>query len=211
MGIRVGTGEDLESGEPKVRKYRQLFTGDKGIGFFGSLSRFMAQKRRDLSSVSSDSLSVVAERWKETLKHMRAFGFSRSQGTRVVDYRPFHSLKVLCLDANLLCFLGNKSDLHLPPSLSVIHLSHHKFDEAEPLDEDFGEELLLARLLRLWQIPNLKTVAAPNRGWDSYYKEAVLTRSKELRAERRKPLKGLAMFTSGRVVLQLLDPREIRE
>lgn len=47
--------------------------------------------------------------------------------------------------------------------------------------------------------------------WDPKYEEAVSTRSKELWVLRRKQLQELEMFTSGKVSLQLLKPREIRE
>ena len=47
--------------------------------------------------------------------------------------------------------------------------------------------------------------------WDPKSEEAVSTRSKELWAERRKELQKLEMFKSGRVLLRLLKPREIRE
>ena len=84
-------------------------------------------------------------------------------------------------------------------------------NDSQPQNGDYEEDTILPHLLISRHIPHLKAVGVPMGCWDQNYEEAVSTRSEELWVERRKQLHELEMFTSGKVLLQLLKPREIRE
>lgn len=71
------------------------------------------------------------------------------------------------------------------------------------------EEGGLFNLLVRGEIPNLKGVGVPSFCWNYNYEEVAF--NQELWAYRRRQLQGLEMFTSGKVSLQLLKPREIHE
>jgi len=167
------------------------------------------RREEDESDVFSWSLTSP-EKSRDSLKQMRVSGLSDPEvGT--VDYQLFNSLKILCLDLRSLINLSAETDQHLPLSLRVIYFPCYNVDDSQPVYSDFVEEILLVKILRARNFPNLETVGVPRGRWDAKYTEVASTKNKELWEDRREELLELELFTSGRVLLQLLKPREIRE
>lgn len=167
----------------------------------------------DDSHAASEALSVLLERSRETLKHTRFLGFDYLASGRVplVDYCLFSGLKVICLGWSGLHNFHPRFEKRLPSSLNLIYFPWYIFDDAKPGPSNFQEKLDLINLLTSNDLPNLKTVAVPKHCWTHMYKETVSPRSKHIWGERRKALQGLEIFTSGKALLRLLEPREIRE
>ena len=135
---------------------------------------------------------------------MIIFGLDGVPEPKVVDYSRFKQLRFICLDYDSLDNLFERPRQRPPPSLNAIYFPFYFADHSQ-------EDAILAEGLTSRHVPNLNTVGLPMGCWDQNNEEAESTRSKELWVERRKQLQELEMFTSGRVLLRLLKPREIRE
>ena len=121
-----------------------------------------------------------------------------------------NSPKILCLDIGALIGVHTQIQTRLPKTLEIIALEGYFWELSTP-SKYMEEDYLLECISTSRTIPNLKIVAVPERWIDLTYTEVSDLGYRETWFTERETLGKLEIFTSGRVEMKTLKPRETGE
>lgn len=174
----------------------------------GSLSK---PKETDTKLSTSFLSSSSLNKSFKSLKHLRLLDVGVDPDfPSLTQFSTFKSMRILTLDLQMLKSLVRFPQISLPSNLEVLCLPYYSV-RFMSYDTDFQEEILLSQILQDAWIPKLIEVVVPKKPVAP--RAGYLVNERQLKSgmsweKPRECLENLALFTSGRVKLRLIEEGE---
>jgi len=159
------------------------------------------------ADVTTDCLSSLSNSH-SLIKHLRLINLLPSQFSKI-DLSILMNLRILSLDFLMLQEMKTGNLGSSLSSVQILHLPFYMFQESQPEDDDFAEEMFISDIVSNRILPNLSEITLPSKPIDSSdSQEANSPRSVRLWKESREVLKGNERVKSGKVKLRTLQVGE---